>query len=69
MKKKILALFMAVILTLQLTGCNVGDDRSNTTVESDAKTSIKDLFHSAVGKDSEKPDGDVAQEESTSEPG
>lgn len=67
MKKKILALFMAVILTLQLTGCNVGDDRSNTTVESDAKTSIKDLFHSAVGKDSEKPDGDVAQEESTSE--
>lgn len=58
---------MAVILTLQLTGCNVGDDRSNTTVESDAKTSIKDLFHSAVGKDSEKPDGDVAQEESTSE--
>ncbi len=67
MKKKILALFMAVILTLQLTGCNAGDDRSNTTVESDAKTSIKDLFHSAVGEDSEKPGGDAAEEENTSE--
>ncbi len=58
---------MAVILTLQLTGCNAGDDRSNTTVESDAKTSIKDLFHSAVGEDSEKPGGDAAEEENTSE--
>lgn len=67
MKKKILVLFMAVILTLQLTGCNAGDDRSNTTVESDAKTSIKDLFHSAVGEDSEKPGGDAAEEENTSE--
>lgn len=58
---------MAVILTLQLTGCNAGNDRSNTTVESDAKTSIKDLFHSAVGEDSEKPGGDAAEEENTSE--
>lgn len=69
MKKKILALFMAVILTLQLTGCDVGDDRNNATVESDGKTSIKDLFHSAVGKDSEKQSEDAVGEDDVSEQG
>lgn len=69
MKKKILALFMAVILTLQLTGCDVGDDRNNATVESDGKTSIKDLFHSTVGKDSEKQSEDAAGEDDVSEQG
>lgn len=69
MKKKILALFMAVILTLQLTGCDAGDDRNNATVESDGKTSIKDLFHSTVGKDSEKQSEDAVGEDDVSEQG
>lgn len=60
---------MAVILTLQLTGCDAGDDRNNAAVESDGKTSIKDLFHSTVGKDSEKQSEDAAGEEDASEQG
>ncbi|MDE7323678.1 MAG: M13 family metallopeptidase [Lachnospiraceae bacterium] len=54
MKKRILALFMAVILTLQLVGCEAGDGRNNNIVESDKKTSIKDLFNSTVRKDNEE---------------
>ena len=60
---------MAVILTLQLTGCDAGDDRNNATVESDGKTSIKDLFHSTVGKDSEKQSEDAVGEDDVSEQG
>ena len=46
MKKRALALFMAVILTLQMTGCNTGTKEQDTTAENKTQSSIKDLFNS-----------------------
>ena len=46
MKKRALALFMAVILTLQLTGCDTSTKEQGTTAENKTQTSIKDLFNS-----------------------
>ncbi len=69
MKKKIIALFMAVILTLQLAGCDAGDDKGNAIAESDGKTSIKDLFHDSVKEDNGKQretDAETAGEQDSS---
>ena len=46
MKKRALALFMAVMLTLQMTGCSTGTKEQDTTAENKTQSSIKDLFNS-----------------------
>lgn len=47
MKKQALALFMAVILALQLTGCNARKADGNITASNRTQSSIKELFNSA----------------------
>lgn len=55
MKKRALALFMAVMLTLQMTGCNTGTKEQDTTAENKTQSSIKDLFNSGKnGKEDAK---------------
>lgn len=47
MKKRALALFMAVILALQLTGCNARKEEGNITASNRTQSSIKELFNNA----------------------
>lgn len=60
MKKRVLALFMAVILALQLTGCNARKEEGNITASNRTQSSIKELFNSAKKdkKDTEKTTAD-----------
>lgn len=60
MKKRVLALFMAVILALQLTGCNARKEEGNITASNRTQSSIKELFNSAKKdkKDTEKTAAD-----------
>lgn len=60
MKKRALALFMAVILALQLTGCNARKEESNITASNRTQSSIKELFNNAKKdkKDTEKTTAD-----------
>ncbi len=63
MKKRALALFMAVILTLQMTGCNTGTKEQDTTAENKTQSSIKDLFNSGRNdKEDEKEPADDERE-------
>ena len=61
MKKRALALFMAVILTLQMTGCNTGTKEQDTTAENKTQSSIKDLFNS--GRNDREDEKDSADDE------
>lgn len=54
MKKRILALSMALIVSLQLAGCDVISGRNNNTVENSGYTSIKDRFNNTKKDDNEK---------------
>ena len=58
MKKRIAALFMAVVLALQIVGCGAKNDQNTDTQTQSTQSSIKDNFHSV------KPDkdNDEAQE-------
>ena len=58
MKKRIAALFMAVVLALQIVGCGAKNDQNTDTQTQNTQSSIKDNFHSV------KPDkdNDEAQE-------
>lgn len=67
MKKRILALCMAGILTLQLTGCNVAGNRNNVSndisTEKSETTSIKDLFNNNTKKDSDEGHSEAETED------
>lgn len=74
MKKRALALFMAVILTLQMTGCNTGTKEQDTTAENKTQSSIKDLFNSGRndkedGKESADDERESAEDDKDTESG
>ena len=52
---------MAVILTLQMTGCNTGTKEQDTTAENKTQSSIKDLFNS--GRNDREDEKDSADDE------
>lgn len=64
MKKRALALFMAVMLTLQMTGCSTGTKEQDTTAENKTQSSIKDLFNSGKNgkEDAKKEQADKEKE-------
>ena len=63
MKKRILALLMASVLTLQLAGCNTKDAG---TAGKETQSSIKDQFNSA--REERENAGDTASEQDTQTP-
>ena len=73
MKKRVLALFMAVVLTLQLTGCNGNESKNENAqaAESSTRSSIKDIFNSGnknkdhtEDSESEKPQTELDTQDS-----
>ena len=65
---------MAVILTLQMTGCNTGTKEQDTTAENKTQSSIKDLFNSGRndkedGKESADDERESAEDDKDTESG
>lgn len=72
MKKRVLALLMAAVMTLQLTGCRT-EGTAVAGAETQPQSSIKDMFHSAkedmAETGTEEKDTDIPEQDGTEEAG